>query len=202
MLDIPAADNLKLRLRLFMYFINKELTKRAKEYGLVLRDGQTVLDAMHEDMQNCTNPVISRAYQKMILASKSMGESYQSEIINQMGVVFLWILYRDTAYRDPFFWMISEITSEPDFQSVLQPYVKPPELWYCPNWNMSKKITSDKKELGELGRFDMSQTEDVFVPARQAEKTNKYLDSLRKQNDWDKIVSQVEEKTQSSNKRV
>jgi len=189
MLDIKQADNLKFRIRLFTYFINRELTKKAKEYGLILKEGQTVIDAMREDLENCTNLPIRNIYFKISEASNKMGENYQTEIIQQYSIIFLWILYRDTAYRDPFFWVISEVVNNPVFMEQLKPYVKPPDLWYCPNWNKSKKNTLDKKISGELGRFELSPEEKVFVPKFQREFQ-------------DNIIKQVEEKTKRYNQKT
>jgi len=189
MFDITQADNLKFKFRLFMYFINKELTKETGKHGLKLQDGQTVFDAINEDMKVCTNPVIRSMYNKMMESTQYMDEKYQAEIIKQFGGVFLWILYRDTAYRDPFFWVISEVIKDPCFQDNLNQYVKSPDMWYCPNWNKSKKITAEKRDVGELTRFELSPTENIFVPKMQAQ-------------EWDNILQQVDKKSKSYNKKV
>lgn len=202
MLDIPGADGMKLKYKLFMHFMMKEAFRKAKELGMITNSDKKIIDIMHDDLKNCTNYPIRRLYYKMLESAKSMGEDYQSCVISELGVPILWILYRDTAYRDPFFWMLNEMIQDPDFSKNLQQYVKPPELWYCPNWSQSKKNTDKLKVKGEITSFEMSPEEKLFVPKFQEDVQDKILKNHEKHLEWNKIIKNVNENMRDSKRKI
>jgi hypothetical protein len=202
MLDIPGADKTKLKYKLFMHFILKEAFKKAKELGMITDSDKKIIDIMHDDLKNCTNYPIRKLYFKMLESAKGMGEEYQANVISELGVPILWILYRDTAYRDPFFWMLNEMIQDPDFISNLKQYVKPPEMWYCSNWRKSKESTANLKARGELSTFEMSEEEKIFVPKYQQEKHDRILKDYEKKIEWKKIMDNVNENMKDSKRKV
>lgn len=202
MLDIPGADKMKLKYKIFLHFFLKEAMKKAKELGLVNDSDKKIIEVMHDDLRNCTNYPIRKLYMKMMESASCMGEKYQASVITELGAPILWILYRDTAYRDPFFWMLNELIDDPDMQKNIGPYVKPPGMWYCPNWKEAKDSSRNKVESGELTRFDMSEEEKFFVPKLQYEKQEKILRDKAKEFNWDKIVKDTNEYMRDGKRKI
>lgn len=202
MLDIPAADKLKLKYKIGMHFILREIEKQAKTLGLVTSDEKTAIEIMHDDLLNCTNYPIRIMYKKMMEAAGYMGESYQATIITDMGAPVLWMAYRDTAYRDCFFWWQNEVITDPCMVVNLKPYVKPPSMWYCPNWKQSKDATHRKKDSGEIKSFDMSPEEKMFVPKYQQDELDKILKKHEKDYEWKKLIDEVNDRIKDGKRKI
>lgn len=202
MLDIPAADKLKLKYKIGMHFILREIEKQAKNMGLVTPDEKSAIEVMHDDLINCTNYPIRKMYTKMMESAGYMGESYQATIISDMGAPILWMAYRDTAYRDPFFWWLYEVFSDPEMLKALKTYVKPPSMWYCPNWKQSKDATKYKKDSGEIKTFDMSPEEKMFVPKFQQDELDKILKRHEKDYEWKKMIDEVNDRIKDGKRKI
>lgn len=181
MTDILIGDDAKLKVRLFAYFLQKELTKMGKEHGMVIPEGKGFIDVVHGDLQNSSNPSVRKMYRKLLEGGGYMIEQHQTAIVKDLGASFLWFIIKDTAYRDLFFWYLNELYSDPEFMKHVAPLVKKPEDWYCYNWNISKKITAEKHASGELPDYELSEAEKVYVPGIQEENWRRTREDIEKQ---------------------
>lgn len=175
-----TADNAKWKVRIMMYFLQKELTKIAKEKGLLIEKGQSVMDIIHDDLRTCPNPAIRKAYKKIIEAGSHMKEHYQASTIIDLAPFILWVVYHDTAYRDPFFWIADELLKDPGIHQDIQPFVKNPKDWYCAVWHDTKENTRIGREKGEISPYALSDDEVLFVPEYQMKMKDELLEYQKK----------------------
>jgi hypothetical protein len=175
MSDIISADTAKWKVRFVMYFLQKELTKIAKEQGINIPKGKSIIDLVHDDLRTCPNRGIRLMYKKIVEAGSNMKEHYQMSTIIDLAPFVLWVAYHDTAYRDPLFWTVNEIMNERSFKDDIQPFVKDPKDWYCPVWHDTKENTKTMQEKGELTKFQLSPDELFFVPERMLQTKEEML---------------------------
>jgi len=125
-------------------------------------------DSIHYDMENCGNIVIKKIYDKIIKDSNKNMTGYHKATITELTELFLWIIERDTAYRDPFFYFLKEILDDKDtlYPLVLK-YVKNPKDWYVNRWNRSKESSKKLKDEGRILEGGMAMDETYFVPSVQ-----------------------------------
>ena len=112
-----------------------------------------------------------------------MPTQHHASMIVDLGSFLLWVAFKDTAYRDPLFWIVDGLVRDPDFHTDIKEYVKDPKDWYCPQWVKSKKETKKLLDEGVIPEFGMSPAEEVFVPQAQVEKIDA---ELRKQLEREK----------------
>lgn len=167
MSDIIFADDPKYKMRMIAWFAQRELTKQAKAYGIVIPQGKTVMDVVHEDLFNSPNPVIRNMHDNLIKAGSHMGTHHHKAIIIDLGSFLMWVCTKDTAYSDPAFWILNEVINDETIRKELPYYVVPPEKWYCPTWRKTVAHTKQLQNENKIGQFDMSKDEDIFVPAKQ-----------------------------------
>jgi hypothetical protein len=170
MSDIMFADQPKLKMRLILWYMQRELTKQAKNHGLDIPEGKTVLDIIHDDLNNSPNIVIRKLHSKLIEAAGYMVEPYQKATIADVGSFALWICYKDTAYNQPMYWALNELFNDKQIHDELKYYVVQPKDWYCPRWNKTKTNTKKLQDEGLIGKYQMSQDEEIFVPTLQSKK--------------------------------
>ena len=95
-LDIVPADKEKWYLRIAMnWFI--------KKYS-----GGKNSKIIHEEMENCGNPVLRYIIRLKKRLLENISEQYQTQMIDDVSEFLLWILYKDTAYRQVFFWALKQ----------------------------------------------------------------------------------------------
>lgn len=157
MADIPYGDEPKRLVRIAAWIIRKYYKMGDKK-------------AIHDDVVNCGNPVIRKLAKLMSSDNVPIEEAYQRSTISDMSELGFWILYKDTAYRDPFFYYLKKIL---DMKEELMPdimkYYKEPEDWYVNAWTKSKNNTrrlKDEKILPDVPH-ELSSDENIFVPERQ-----------------------------------
>jgi len=173
--DILVADNAKWKVRIMMHFLQKELTKIAKENGIFIPKDKSIMDIVHDDLRVCPNRGVRKIYKKIIEAGGHMKEHYQAATIIDLAPFVLWVAYHDTAYRDPLFWIADELVKDPEFREDIQPFVRKPADWYCPVWHDCKENTRTSRERGEINQFQLSPDEAMFVPERMFEKKDEML---------------------------
>jgi len=165
--DILAAESAKWKVRIMLHFLQKELTKIAKEQGLYIPKGKSIIDVIHDDLRACPNKGIRKIYKKIIEAGSHMKENYQSATIIDLAPLILWVGYHDTAYRDPLFWIADALLDDKELKADIAPCVKQPKDWYCPRWHDTKENTRIGREKGEISPFELSRDELQFVPEYQ-----------------------------------
>lgn len=121
-----------------------------------------------ENLKFYPNPVI-KSLNNLLIASTDQIEPYwQRRMTRQYGQLILWLVAKDTAYRDVFFWMLNEMLKKADKLLVLiEPYVKPPEEWTPNLWHNSKKKTEQLKKDGKLPDNMHSFEESMWIKSVQ-----------------------------------
>ena len=175
-MDIPGMDISKTKMRLIMWLAQRELQRNADKYQLEIKENKTVMEAIQDDLRNCSNPVVRRMYKQLLEASEHMKTKHHTTIIRDFGSFLLWVCYKDTAYRDPFFWLIKNICDDKELQESLTTYYREPSKWYCPTWTESKNKTKELRDKGLINSYDMSSEEEIFVPKLQHEKWVEIMD--------------------------
>jgi len=168
-LDIVPADREKWLLRIAMnWFI--------KKYS-----GGKNADVIHDEMKHCGNPFIRYIMKLKNRITDNVKENYQVKIIDQVSEFMLWVLYKDTAYRQVFFWAMKQMLDDKEkLMPIIEKYYREPEDWYVNNWHDSKEITKKKREKGEIPNSYMSSAERNFVPSITHREIEKELEDLKK----------------------
>lgn len=129
---------------------------------------------IHDDMLYCGNPVIKKITEIINKSANLCKEDFQKKTVTELSELGLWICYKDTAYRDMFFWILNEMLEHADeLKKELKPYVKEPKDWYVNVWHEGKKDSQKKRESGEIPFYAFSETEKVFSKEIQRRRLNK-----------------------------
>ena len=160
-MDIYQSHIHKKTIRAATWLLRKKLGKTAE------------VDAIHSDLTCCGNAAVQLIVGLLNDASNEMKAPYQKKTVKQLGELLVWIVYKDTAYRDPLFWMLYQIGNK-QIQDAVRPYVKEPEDWYVNLWEKSKEHTKELRERGEIRAHGMSPDEEIFTPALQRKKLSKF----------------------------
>ena len=154
--DIAVGDKPKRMVRLAMWWLRKKLAEGKDR------------DEIHDDIMNCGNPVIRVVHQIIREAGDHIKEPYQNALIKDGSDLGFWVIYKDTAYRDPFFYILRNILEQKEkLMPMLDEYLKKPEDWYINTWTRTKEHTAKLKAAGEISIDDMSPDEKIFVPQYQ-----------------------------------
>ena len=178
-MDIKPADKMKWDVRLFAYALRRKLKK---SYGVDAEE-------MHQDMVNCGNVPIKKIM-NIIYSIPDMKTAHHNAVMRDFSELGLWVCYKDTAYRDPFFWTLDKLLENAEqLRKDIKPYVKDPKDWYCPRWQETKAHTKKLKEDGKIptGETDMAQDEKYFVPEwvhKLTKEINKDIEEERKKRRW------------------
>jgi len=167
MAGISFLDRDKKMVRFGLWYIRKEIKKNREN--------------IHEDLINCGNPVIRKIYNKIKTGLDEIEEKHQREASLEMVEFFLWILYKDTAYRQPAFYLLKEILDMKNeiYKDTIN-YSADPKDWYVNQWHKSKEITKKKQEEGSLAEGKLSYPELIYVPKRQSAKFKKINEDMEK----------------------
>lgn len=119
---------------------------------------------VHNDLKNTGNPVVAHLYKLLLATSANIKHEHQSRVIvKEFGGLLLWIAYKDTAYRDVFFWLLRKLF---DYKDVINPlideYYKEPSDFYCNLWQDSMDDTDKQRLNGEIPYNEMSIAEQPF----------------------------------------
>ena len=134
-------------------------------------------EIVYTDLTNCGNPVFHRMFHLLEHTANNVREPYQRDkVLKDVGFFMLWVIYKDTAYRDIIIYMLNEILKNPEvWKKELAPYLKEnPEDWYVNVWNKSKEHTKQLRKEGKIDGVSKSEDESVFTPEEQAQKLKKY----------------------------
>lgn len=130
---------------------------------------------VHYDMSNCGNPVFQELTRIVNEGGDLIDAEYQKRIVKNYGELFLWILYKDTAYRDVTIWMLNEILKNSDqLKHDLKPYLKDPKDMYVNSWVKSKEHSDEAKKANRISRSAKSLDEYIFTPSVQQKMLRKY----------------------------
>jgi len=161
-IDILLADKSKKYVRAGVWLLRKKLGKEA------------TAPAIHDDLQHSGNPAVYLFAQMLGYASKEIKEKYQAKVVKDLGEFFLWLMYKDSAYRDIFFWMLDQILQRAtDIRKWIKPYVKEPHDWNVNVWHRSKKRTEKLRKEKRIPPYQKAFDENLFVPSEQLKKLKK-----------------------------
>lgn len=153
-----------------------------KVFRMLLKLGYKTLkkdmDMISQDLDYNQNPVIRNlnAILKLGAYNLHQQDDYQRNETLKYGQAGLWIVTKDTAYRDMFFWTFDKILEHADeFRKLLKPYVKPPEEWIPNLWQASKDKTKELKKKKLIPDDDQSFEETMFTPQIQDKRHKKLL---------------------------
>ena len=154
--DIAVGDKPKRLFRLAMWWFRQKYAEGKDR------------DEIHDDIQNCGNPLIRKIYMMIQNCGNKIKEPYQNALIKDGSDLGFWVIYKDTAYRDPFFYVLKEILERKDeLMPLVNKYAKKPEDWYINTWTRTKEHTAELKAKGEIPIDGMSPDEKIFVPEYQ-----------------------------------
>jgi len=175
MADINQGKKPKYLLRMGVWYFKKKYNESSKT------DIKT-------DMENCGNPIIRKIYNIIKKDSEKIETIYHKNIIDDFSELGLWVMYKDTAYRQFFFYTLKHILENKDeFMKLLEEYYVEPEEWYMNRWKKAVYNTLGKKENGTITNTDMSYDEKIFVPEYQHQK----FDSIYKDK-LDEMIREME----------
>lgn len=184
-MDILGADDMKWTMRIIAKFAQNKLESEIKDkYNVKLPKGKSFIDYVHDDLRMCPNQGIRKIYKQLLKAGEAMPTQHHSSMIVDLGSFLLWVAFKDTAYRDPLFWIMDGLVTDPEFHNDIKEFVKQPSDWYCPQWIASKNETAKLQKEGKLQDFGLSPAEKRFVPMLQL---NEIDEALKKQIERERI---------------
>ena len=161
-MDIMLGETQKKLIRLAVRLLRRKLGKCATQGNL------------HNDMINCGNPGIARIHRTVEKWAKQLNSDFQRETTLELSELGLWILYKDTAYRDVFFCILADLLIHSDeLLEEIKPYVKHPDKWYTNNWVKSKEKSKKLKDSGEIPPYAKSLEESIYTPSEQNKRLKK-----------------------------
>lgn len=151
-----------------------------KVLRMVLKTGMKFMGLspkiIESDLMSTQNPVIKNLNTLVLATSNAIKSKWQSDVVKTFGQAFLWIAYKDTAYREPFFWMLQQLLDvADDFSKINKPYVAPPDEWQPNLWIASREKSKNMKDKGEIPIDAKCMEETMFTPSIQRERLKKIL---------------------------
>lgn len=178
-MQITKADKEKRLLRLAMWWFKKKYNNKGNS------------EDIRDDIEHCGNPIIRVIHEEMMkgLDAIDSDAKHQKDIPKDVGDFLLWILYRDTAYRQPAFYILKNILDrKEEILEYMNKYYDEPENWYANRWRESKRITQEQVENGELPEGSMSESETYFTPEIQAQRFQEIEKELMRQKKTRKML--------------
>jgi len=148
---------------------------------MVLKTGYKFLkkdmNMISEDLKYSQNPVVKNLNTLLLLTGEQLNKvNYQKRMVLGYGQAFLWIVSKDTAYRDAFFWSLDKLLEHPEeLRKILKPYVKPPNEWIPNLWQDSRLKTRKNQQQGKLPKYAKCLEETIFTPDIQNKRHKKIL---------------------------
>ncbi len=134
------------------------------------------MDIIDENLKFYPNPVIKNLNDILIVGSNQIKPYWQRRMMRQYGQLILWLVAKDTAYRDVFFWILNEILKRADeFRVLIKPFVKPPSQWIPNLWFDSVEKTKQLKKEGKLPDNMHSFEETMYFKSIQDERYKKNM---------------------------
>jgi hypothetical protein len=116
------------------------------------------------DIEGTSNEAIAALDKILVGTTDRIKSNYQKRMVKDYGRLALWILTKDTAYRDEFFWMLYNLLQNADvILPLVKPYVKDPSEWYPNVWVDGKEKSRELRKQNRIPDFAMSLTEKVYL---------------------------------------
>jgi len=159
-MQITKADKKKRLLSLALWWFKHKYKK-----------GDGTDAEIADDMAHCGNPVIRLVYNEVMGGLNKIDDraGHQKKLTKELATFILWILYRDTAYRQPTFYILKNILDKKEeIEKHLDKYYVKPEHWYANKWVKAKDDSKKAVENGDIAEGDFSPSETYFIPEVQA----------------------------------
>jgi len=162
MADILSGEKSKKYIRLAVWMLRKKLGEDATPAKVNI------------DLAHSANPVVQFLCGLIGDASQEIKEDYQRNTVRELGELLLWILGKDTGYRDILWWTLKQICDHhEEIERYLDGYVQEPPKWYVNVWHDTKESTRKLQKKKLIPKHAMSPSEEIFVPSKQVRKLNK-----------------------------
>lgn len=123
---------------------------------------------IEKSLEYTPNPAIKNINKGFLAGVNQIKPKYQRQTAKAYTQLAIWIVTKDTAYRDLFFWVIYQILKRADkLLPLIEPYVKEPKDWYMNTWVESKDKTKKLKKEGKIPDYAKSKEEQIYTPALQ-----------------------------------
>jgi hypothetical protein len=155
-MDIVQSEPNKRIIKIGVWLLRKKLGEQANA------------KAIHDDMINCGNLGIRYIANLNMTTAEFVKCDHQKNIQLELVELFLWFVYKDTAWRDQFFYILDEMLKNADeIRALIKPYVKTPDKWHVNTWMDSKDVTAKDIADGKVPHGSVSMAESVHVPSIQ-----------------------------------
>lgn len=141
----------------------------------MIKDRMHALDSAHELLSDCSNDAISFIHANVLDVVKNDLTEKECNKIIPIFEFLLYTAYLDTAYRDPFFWILNKISRQ-EIKDVIVRHVIAPHDWYVNVWMRSKELTRQQRLDGKIPPYAHSIVERRMIPAKQTYDLNKKLE--------------------------
>jgi hypothetical protein len=163
-MDILLSEKLKLHMRVARGWL---LRKIKKQHGLTIDD-------IIFDLEHTSDKAVKKIWE---IAKKNAEECIMPHQRNETklwAAILLWILVKDTAYRDIFYAIAKEILdAKDDIYDNIAKLAKVPEHWYANAHKKSQDRTGEKQRSGELLDQGRSYDETIAVSSKQKPRLSK-----------------------------
>lgn len=141
---------------------------------LAYRHLKVDLFVIDENLRFFPNPVIKNLNSILVIGANQLKSEWQQKMVQQFGQLILWLIAKDTAYKDVFFWILNEILKKSDeLQVLIKPYVKPPEKWFPNLWFDSVEKTKRLRKEGKIPKNMHSFEETMYIKSIQDKRYEK-----------------------------
>ena len=118
----------------------------------------------NDDIACSPNPVVKVLDKLVEVTADNIRPKWQHKSTRTFGKFFLWLVAKDTAYKDAFFWALHKLLKMSDkLLPLIEPYVKPPEEWFPNLWQDGKDDTKRLQDKGAIPKNALSLVESQFL---------------------------------------
>jgi len=125
---------------------------------------------VHDDIINAGNCCVRFLAKEITRVWNRKRFPYICELIE----FFLWIAYKDTAYRDIFFYLMDKLGND-EIRAMVAPYLKQPEKWSMNAWQQSIRSTKELQEKKQIAKGQLSYSEEINVPSIQRKRLSNLI---------------------------
>jgi len=176
---ISFLDSEKRLLRLAIWWFKRKYQKGGNKASVA------------DEMEYCGNPVIRKLYKLLQTNINKLDGNHQKEAALEVSEFLTWILYKDTAYRDPFFYILKHaLDMKDELMPDIMKYYKPPKEWYCNIWIGVKNKSDKLKKDGVIPDVPhrVCKEEEYFVPRLMEQKLKNMDEYIKKEKQSKGIV--------------
>jgi len=150
--------------------------KKVLKMGLKLvakKLGKTEL-VREQQLAATTNKPVKTLNNLILIASAKLKAPWQARQVKIFGQMFLWLMLKDTAYKDVFAWTLYKLLKSADkLIPLVEPYVKEPKDFYPNQWRDTLEETKRQRKEGKIPANAKSNTELMFTPTVQKKRLEK-----------------------------